>query len=392
MNDDLISEDAVLGDNSRLEKISINELSSGERFIFFGLLWKFISQHNIKLLESEKIIYLLEESDSHLEQSAIEQYMKIIQNDLSKKFGIKVILSTHNVMTVNFFKDENVFSCLENKEDEFEINSLDYSKANLMLTNNLYLSFRKGRLKNVKIFDDLWQEFYSETELGAGNSIEYLIYLYFKFEKEKTLNFFKEEYPNQYLNTTDQIEFIETEKFLKDIDLDKDFQFDWNNKMLYILWPPEFNVCFDFMTIYCNKQVNKTRISFYQIGISTNIKKKLKEETFIGKENKFEKSYKNMIEKKINQDMYEVKYYLIHGREDVPYMKSEYEFQYDVPGSIIRNDEKKPKKIQLYSMIYFGTKFDSMFLQSFSQLEIKFKKFLKKRDKLNEFIKENLIF
>ena len=99
-----------------------------------------------------------------------------------------------------------------------------------------------------------------------------------------------------------------------------------------------------------------------------------------------------MIEKKINQDMYEVKYYLIHGREDVPYMKSEYEFQYDVPGSIIRNDEKKPKKIQLYSMIYFGTKFDSMFLQSFSQLEIKFKKFLKKRDKLNEFIKENLIF
>ena len=66
-----------------------------------------------------RIVYLLDEPDSHLEQSSIESYMKIIQNDLSKKFKIKVILSTHNINTVTFFNDKLVFSCKQGNDDDY---------------------------------------------------------------------------------------------------------------------------------------------------------------------------------------------------------------------------------------------------------------------------------
>jgi hypothetical protein len=59
-------------------------------------------------------------------------------------------------------------------------------------------------------------------------------YLYFMLEKEETLNSFKKQFPN--LLSSVQIEFRETEKYLDNINIDKDICFDWRVKKLLILW------------------------------------------------------------------------------------------------------------------------------------------------------------
>jgi len=81
------------------------------------------------------------------------------------------------------------------------LKSLDYSKANEMLTNVLNLSFRTGRLKDVQIFEKCHEEYSNRS--GIGEHIENLIHLYFMFEKEKTFKFFRNEHP--YLTTCNQI-------------------------------------------------------------------------------------------------------------------------------------------------------------------------------------------
>jgi hypothetical protein len=59
-------------------------------------------------------------------------------------------------------------------------------------------------------------------------------YLYFMLEIEETLNSFKKQFPN--LLSSVHIEFRETEKYLDNINIDKDICFDWRVKNLLILW------------------------------------------------------------------------------------------------------------------------------------------------------------
>jgi len=222
------------------------------------------------------------------------------------------------------------------------------------------LSFRKGRLQNVKIFESILQEYHSNTQILAGDSIEYLFRLYFMLEKEKTFNFFKNQFPNL---SSDQIEFRETEKNLNDINIDIDISLDWNVKKLLILWPPQYNPCFDFMTIAkINDQSTNdelpidtpqtTKMSYqiglYQIGISTDIKTKLESDTFGINDKKFVKNYKKMLDYINANKMCSLKYYLIHGREDKHNEPYHLNLNYDV--SIIADAKNNPINIQLYSM------------------------------------------
>ena len=91
--------------NGKTDKpIDENKLSSGERFIFWGLLWKYLNENKIELAdENFKCLFLLDEPDSHLNQSAIENFMNIIKEDLVKGLKCQVIMTTHNLMTANFF-------------------------------------------------------------------------------------------------------------------------------------------------------------------------------------------------------------------------------------------------------------------------------------------------
>ena len=93
-----------------------------------------------------------------------------------------------------------------------------------------------------------------------------------------------------------------------------------------------------------------------------------------------------MIKDQINKD-YLVRYFLLHGREDSLYDDMVYDFNYDIENSIIKDENKKPKTIQLYSINYMGNLFESKFMQYFSQIEISLKKSLRKKDNFVEFIK-----
>jgi len=229
--------------------VKYDELSSGERFIFLGLLWKFISVKKLKITDSQKIIYLLDEPDSHLEQIAIEKLLLIIQNDLVKNLKIKVIISTHNINTVNFFEqNQNVFSCELNRKNQYIIKSITYSKSNEMLTNSTYLNFKKGHMKNPCLFDDIILEVYPhQSKAAIGNSMEAVFRIYLQNDKKKRLKFIKEIHCLGDKNFKDSIqeddvEFEETKNFNK-IDLEKEYEtkISENKKKVFILWPCECN-------------------------------------------------------------------------------------------------------------------------------------------------------
>jgi hypothetical protein len=495
----------VLGKND-YTTVKYDKLSSGERFIFLGLLWKFISEKKLEIIDSQKIIYLLDEPDSHLEQIAIEKLLLIIQNDLVKNLKIKVIISTHNINTVNFFEhNQNVFSCELNRKNQFIINSLNYSKSNEMLTNSTYLNFKKGHIKNPCLFDDIILEVYPhQSKAAIGNSMEAVFRVYFQNDKKKRLKFIKDIHflGDKKSNDLDEddVEFEETENFNK-IDLEKyETKISKNTNKVFILWPCECNPCFDFLVV-ADKQ-----IGFYQIKISTGIKAKL-DETFLGKvktdkkkcvckadcknckciraksyctsfchqgienlnctnkpqsiandagtstasiddtsfnlennsknsqsslekhykdiivnqQNKeyiskspsskspdgkspdgkspdgkspkknqplFEKKYKDIIKKQLNEKKYSAKYFYIHGNcEKENENCIDHKYLYEDQKSIIEDDENKPKYVRLYSTDFLGrTIFDSKFMQFFNQFEINIIENFKKTELLKRFL------
>lgn len=63
-----------------IDTIGENDLSSGERSIFLSLLWKYLHKEGVKLDSTYKCVILLDEPDSHLNQSAIENFMFNIEN------------------------------------------------------------------------------------------------------------------------------------------------------------------------------------------------------------------------------------------------------------------------------------------------------------------------
>jgi energy-coupling factor transporter ATP-binding protein EcfA2 len=439
-------EDKLVICENNYQTFKYNHLSSGERFIFFGLLWKFLSENKLKVPESDRIVYLLDEPDCHLEQSAIENFMNIIQNDLVKELDIKVLIITHNIMTVHFFNEKNVFSCELNRKNQFKIDNLSYSKSNEMLTNSMYLSFKKGNLKNPCLFDDLILEVYPhQSKAAIGDSMEAVFRVYFQNDKEKRLQFIKDTHffgdKKAEDIQEDDVEFEETKNFNK-IDLEKEYEtkISENENKVFILWPRECNPCFDFLVV-AHKQ-----ISFYQIKISTGIEAKL-DATFFGKNKKenenekaiakskklkttaddngpstsnctpstttstpstagkssnntvqnlplFEKHYENIIKNQLKDKKYIAKYFFIHGNFETKYENYKQEYDYDsklekkkYEKSIIEDSENKPKLVQLYSTDYLGRNiFDSKFMQFYNQFEINIIEKFKKPELLKKFL------
>jgi len=174
-------------------KVSSKDLSSGERFLLIGLLWKFISTQNIPIYNTNNI-YLLDEPDCHLHQGAIEDFMKNIKNYLiTQNSNTKVILTTHNCMTLSFFEDENIFH-LESEFfilSKFTLKAYKYDEVSEALTKCLYLGFRKENTQtNLKLYEDVSIELYGDKIIKQGTFIENLLKLHFQKNEEKTKYFF----------------------------------------------------------------------------------------------------------------------------------------------------------------------------------------------------------
>jgi predicted ATPase len=243
--------------------VSSKDLSSGERFLLIGLLWKFISTQNIPIYNTNNI-YLLDEPDCHLHQGAIEDFMNNIKKYLIKQnSNTKVILTTHNCMTLSFFEDENIFH-LESEFfilSKFTLKAYKYDEVSEALTKCLYLGFRKENTQtNLKLYEDVSIELYGDDIIKQGTFIENLLKLHFQKNEEKTKYFFG-------LNNANISQSkLEDVSDLREISL-SDY-YDPNN-IVYIVWPKKpNNPSFDFLTIF------NVCIHFYQVTIEENAMKR----------------------------------------------------------------------------------------------------------------------
>jgi len=337
------------------QKVRYDQLSSGERFILFALtlefLYKKVNNDKLKIF-NENITFLLDEPDSHLEQVAIDSFMNIIEKILVKGLKFKVILTTHNVLTTNYFDDDNilVLEKLDLPSNTYYFSKPTFNLVSQLLTNDLYYSFKKGKI-SIKAFEKIIETI-DEESIKDGKFIERLIKRHMKRTSDQNVLKLIKRFHSLGEQDSIQIDMIDVD-CLNKISL-KDYL---EQKKVYIIWPKNVkNPCFDFITIY------EKSIHFYQVTIEHDVESKLNK-TVIGKDKtekipdnclKFEFYYKELIEQ-INNEKYSVKYFLIYRNETKS--KSEkvenYEFkkikkfQYD-------NEEQKDPKIHKYKTFFYN--------------------------------------
>lgn len=81
------------------------DLSSGERVILATVLWLFGSEYNHALPK----LLLLDEPDAHLHPSMTQQFLDVVDRVLVRRYGIRVILTTHSPSTVALAPEGSVF-------------------------------------------------------------------------------------------------------------------------------------------------------------------------------------------------------------------------------------------------------------------------------------------
>ena len=130
-----------------VDTFAYDDLSPGEILTLTGLLWQFINKNiKVKKLKSfnTHVIFLLDVPDSYLEQNTIDDYIKIIENDLVKGLQFRVILTSHiDILTPNLFKEKNILALESyNRNDQtFTLSQPKFTRCEKFLRSVLYLSF-----------------------------------------------------------------------------------------------------------------------------------------------------------------------------------------------------------------------------------------------------------
>ncbi len=90
--------------------MEFNSLSSGEKVI---LSLAFMLYYAIKNNYFRKLL-LLDEPDAHLHPSLTKQFLEVVETFLVKKFGAKVIMTTHSPSTIGLCNEESIFVMSKN--------------------------------------------------------------------------------------------------------------------------------------------------------------------------------------------------------------------------------------------------------------------------------------
>jgi len=86
-------------------RVSLNDLSSGERVILRTILWFYNTKHN----QVYPKLFLMDEPDAHLHPSMTRQFIDVLKNVLVDQYGVRVILSTHSPSTVALAPEDSIF-------------------------------------------------------------------------------------------------------------------------------------------------------------------------------------------------------------------------------------------------------------------------------------------
>lgn len=328
--------------------LKFHHLSSGERSIFMILLWKFLVEEKLAMDDKDKIIMLLDEPDSFLHQNAIENFMSIIKNDIIGKYDIRMIISTHNVLTVSYFEDDEVFAVTKNSNN-IQLNKYDYSLANQMISTMIYARFAKKHINNVKLFEELIQTLNKGMNKNYGYEVEHLVKLYLRDSKsdKKKIEFFNSLYKNNkitYLNFKDDNDDLTQINFRR---------IDLKDNKITIIWPKKGNFAFDFSTIHKND--SKIIVGFYQITVQTDYTTKINDSISTYTE------HYNIFRVKDEDNNIIVRYFLIHGNTSPKNRFKNNEM------SLYPHDDPKKEDFSLISINYFGDLFQSDFMKSFKK-------------------------
>ncbi|MFN0256968.1 AAA family ATPase [Pedobacter ureilyticus] len=99
---------------STSEEIPFNDLSSGEKVIVGLILKLFTSEYYGTNLNFPDLI-LLDEPDAHLHPEMSNLLINVLENTFVKKFGIKVIFTTHSPSTIALLNENNIYQISNGK-------------------------------------------------------------------------------------------------------------------------------------------------------------------------------------------------------------------------------------------------------------------------------------
>lgn len=92
---------------NKSQTIKVSDLSPGERLNLLTLLWLFENSGLDTI--NQKSIMLLDEPDAHLHPSLTKEFLDTITDTIVKKYGIQVIMTSHNPTTVAMAHKHNLF-------------------------------------------------------------------------------------------------------------------------------------------------------------------------------------------------------------------------------------------------------------------------------------------
>lgn len=102
-----------ISDNYKLElkssvagqRIEPGHLSSGEKMLLAMVLWLYKSEHHGRFPR----LFLMDEPDCHLHPAMARQFLNVIEQVLVRKYGVRVILTTHSPTTVALAPEGSLF-------------------------------------------------------------------------------------------------------------------------------------------------------------------------------------------------------------------------------------------------------------------------------------------
>ena len=143
------------------------ELSPGENLIILLSFWSIHAEHikfnpqDIETAENKIKILLLDEPDVHMHPRLIKSFMNILNSRDLNYLGVQVIITTHNVITVNFTPKEHLFEIKYENDAHIVQNVSSHRSAFLSLTDELVPAFNHKLTKIVFVESEDDMKFYN---------------------------------------------------------------------------------------------------------------------------------------------------------------------------------------------------------------------------------------
>ncbi len=88
------------------KRVHFSELSSGEKVLVSLAFYLFSSREK----NAYPKLLLLDEPDAHLHRSMTKQFLEVVENVLVKRYGVRVIITTHSPSTIALSPEDAIFT------------------------------------------------------------------------------------------------------------------------------------------------------------------------------------------------------------------------------------------------------------------------------------------